>query len=46
VIFKGARLIGVIGFMLHGMMGSREHCASLAYFQKQKISLKKLKRFI
>jgi hypothetical protein len=38
----------MIGFILHGhgMMGSREHCASLAHFQMQKIPLNKLKRFI
>jgi hypothetical protein len=36
----------VIGFMLHGLMGSRECCASLTHFQIQKISLNKLKRYI
>jgi hypothetical protein len=41
-----ACFLGVIGFTLHGMMGSREHCASMAHLRKQKGSLKKLKRFI
>jgi hypothetical protein len=42
----GACFLGVIGFMLHAMMGSREHCASLDHLKIQKISLNELKRFI
>jgi hypothetical protein len=41
-----ARFLGVIGFMLHGMMESREYCAYMPHYQIQKISLNKLKRFI
>jgi hypothetical protein len=32
VICKGARLLCVAGCILHGWMGSRECCASIAYF--------------
>jgi hypothetical protein len=46
MICKSASFLGVIGFILHGMMGSRERCASLTLLQIHKISLNKLKRFI
>jgi hypothetical protein len=42
----GTCLLGVIGFILHGMMGSSECCALVAYFNIQKITLNELKRFI
>jgi hypothetical protein len=47
VIWYGASFLGIIGFMLHGMMGNRERCASLTIPQiSVQISLNKSKRFI